>query len=137
MALTSCFFPPKHTHQIRLTKQAEKIQTALNGINPLNIGKKREEVVGMLQKFFPEMENFETKVQRYKREFERLEKENAALTKKVDAAKPKITDMISNGNLFNEAQFLRKFYNAVPEDMRQEIEAGFKQPKQHKRGIDI
>ena len=121
---------------IRLTKQADKIQAALNGINPLNIGKKREEAIELLQKFFPDMEDFETKVRRYKKEFERLENENADLAKKVNAAKPKIGDRISNGNLLNEVQSLRKFYDAVPEDIRREIEAGFRQPHKNDRGID-
>ena len=44
---------------VRLTKQMAVIQTALDGINPINAGKKRDEVLALLKKFFPGMEDFE------------------------------------------------------------------------------
>jgi hypothetical protein len=121
----------------RLTKQKEKIQTVLENINPLNAGKKRDEAVSLLQKFFPDMENLETRTRRYKREFDRQERENAELTKKLNAAKPSIIDQLARGNLQIEVQDLRRFYNAVPDDIRREVEASMRQPRQHGRGRDI
>ncbi|MCL1885187.1 MAG: hypothetical protein FWF98_00235 [Dehalococcoidia bacterium] len=47
---------------VHLTKQAELIKDTLKGINPLNAGKKREEVITLLNRFFPDMEDFETQV---------------------------------------------------------------------------
>lgn len=120
-----------------LTKQAERIQAALDGINPLNASKKRDEAVALLQKFFPDMEGLETRLRRYKREFDRQEKENADLVKKVNAAKPSIKDQLEKGNLFSEVQDLRRFYAAVPDDIKREVEAAIRQPQQRNRGRDI
>ena len=40
---------------VKLTKQMSAIHTALDGINPLNAGRKRDEVITLLKKFFPGM----------------------------------------------------------------------------------
>ena len=42
----------------------EKLETALNGINVLNVGKKREEAVALLAQLLPEVESFQTEIQR-------------------------------------------------------------------------
>src|SRR5699024_5702926 len=43
---------------VSLSRQARAIEAALDGINPLNAGKKKEEALSMLKKWFPQMENF-------------------------------------------------------------------------------
>jgi hypothetical protein len=55
---------------VRLTRQAEKITKTLGSINPLNAGHKKNEVLAMLHKFFPSMENFAANLKKYKRAFE-------------------------------------------------------------------
>ena len=42
----------------------EKLETALNGINVLNAGKKREEAVVLLAQLLPEVESFQAEIQR-------------------------------------------------------------------------
>ena len=42
----------------------EKLETALNGINVLNAGKKREEAVALLAQLLPEVESFQSEIQR-------------------------------------------------------------------------
>ena len=42
----------------------ERLETALNGINVLNAGKKREEAVALLAQLLPELESFQTEIQR-------------------------------------------------------------------------
>ena len=42
----------------------EKLETALNGINVLNAGKKREEAVETFKQLLPEVESFQTEIQR-------------------------------------------------------------------------
>ena len=42
----------------------EKLETALNGINVLNAGKKREEAVALLTQLLPEGESFQAEIQR-------------------------------------------------------------------------
>ena len=71
----------------KLTRQAAQIQATIDSINPLNLGKKRNEAIALLHKFFPGMESFETQVKKYKREIDSLEKENAALVKERRQAK--------------------------------------------------
>ena len=51
--------PPGFSKQaVSLSKQARAIEAALDGINPLNAGKKKEEALSLLKKWFPQMENF-------------------------------------------------------------------------------
>ena len=42
----------------------EKLETALNGINVLNAGKKRVEAAALLKQLLPEVESFQTEIQR-------------------------------------------------------------------------
>ena len=42
----------------------EKLEAALNGINVLNAGKKREEAVALLAQLLPEVESFQAEIQR-------------------------------------------------------------------------
>lgn len=51
---------------ISLSKQAKAIEAALDGISPLNAGKKKEEALAMLKKWFPQMENFFGQLKKYK-----------------------------------------------------------------------
>jgi len=105
---------------VHLTKQAAQIQTVIDGINPLNAGKKKEEILSLLQKFFPRMENFEMAVRKYKREFVRLDKENAALTKKANE-KSSIKEQMDTAKLHSDYQNLKRFVDAIPPDMLREL----------------
>lgn len=107
---------------IRLTVKAKKIQDELSGINPLNIGKKRDAVLALLEKFFPEMEDFETQVKKYKREFERLEKENRTLVKKVNDSKTGLNTRMETAKLQVEVNELRKFYDSVPDEYKRQLQ---------------
>jgi hypothetical protein len=99
-----------------LSKQAARIQSALDGINPINAGKKKEEVLALLQKFFPGMEKLETQLRKYKKEIVLLEKENTGLEKKLDAAKPSVAAQLEAGKLQQEIRFLRQFPDSTPEE---------------------
>jgi len=106
---------------VRLTRQAAHIQTVLDGINPINAGKKADEVQSLLQKFFPSMENFETQVRKYKREIDGLEKENAALAKKAEAGeKNSISRELNQNKIRSDYDELRRFVDMLPEDIRQQ-----------------
>ncbi len=43
---------------VNLSKQARAIEATLDGITPFNAGKKKEEALSLLKKWFPQMENF-------------------------------------------------------------------------------
>ena len=105
-----------------LTKQAEQIQSVLDNINPLNAGKKKDEVITLLHKFFPSMERFETQVRKYKRELGRLTKENATLAKKAEAAnKTSINKQLDENKLRSDYDNLRSFVNSLPYDIKQQF----------------
>lgn len=67
--------PAVETKRKRLTPQwykkvtamdakLERLEAALNGINVLNAGKKREEAAALLKQLLPEVESFQTEIQR-------------------------------------------------------------------------
>ena len=72
-----------------LSKQARAIEAALDGINPLNAGKKKEEALSLLKKWFPQMENFSGQLKKYKVTIKDLLAENERLEARAKA-NPKI-----------------------------------------------
>ena len=109
---------------VRLTRQTVQIQAVLDGINPLNAGKKKEEALALLQRFFPSMERFETQVRKYKREIDQLEKQNAALTKKAAAnGKVGIAKQMEEAKLRSDYDDLRRFVDSLPDDIKRQARA--------------
>jgi len=104
---------------VHLTKQAARIQEAISSINPFNIGKKQEEIGSMMYKFFPRMEDFETQVRKYEREFERQEKENAVLAKKAET---KMSDQMETASLRGEVRELRRIVASIPDEYKQQFQ---------------
>ena len=51
---------------VNLSKQARAIEATLDGITPFNAGKKKEEALSLLKKWFPQMENFSGQLKKYK-----------------------------------------------------------------------
>ena len=106
---------------VHLTRQAAQIQAALDGINPLNAGKKADEALALLNKFFPNMERFETQVRKYKREIDYLEKENAVLSKKAEAGeKVSINRQLEQNKLRSDYDSLLQFVNSLPDEIKQQ-----------------
>jgi len=106
---------------VHLTRQAVQIQAALDGITPLNAGKKRDEALALLQKFFPGMEKFETQVRKYKGEINRLEKSNAALAKKAAAGeKESFSKQLETATLRADYHNLRRFVDSLPEQVKRQ-----------------
>ena len=107
---------------VNLTKQAEKIHSALSIISPFNAGKKRDEVSALLHKFFPQMEKFEAQVNKYKKEIDYLEKENAHLGQRVQRAeKTSVTKQIEDGKLRSDYQKLRSFVDSLPDEVKRQM----------------
>lgn len=118
---------------VRLTKQAAQIQAILDGINPINAGKKRDETLALLQKFFPGMERFETQIRKYKREIDQLEKENAVLAKKAAAGeKSSISKQLEDAKLRSNYLNLRQFVDSLPDDIKRQARTPYKN-KDHQR----
>ena len=107
---------------VKLTKQAEQIQAVIDSINPLNAGKKKEEVLALLHKFFPSMENFETQVRKNKRYIDMLEENNAVLAKEAEAGKT--TGMVKQmeiARLKADYHNLKRFVDSIPEDIKRQL----------------
>jgi hypothetical protein len=104
-----------------LTKQAAVIETALAGINPLNAGKKKDELIPLIKRFIPGMEDYLAVVRRYKGEFERQERVNASLKKK---------ERLEAQQLRQNYERLKTVYNTIPEDIRREAAAQVNRQRQ-------
>jgi len=119
---------------VSLTRQAEKIRSALDGINPLNAGRKSDEALTLLSKFFPGMERFESQVRKYKREIDSLEKENADLAKRAEAGeKVSISRELSNNKLRSDYDSLRRFVDSLPEEIKRQVRTS--QQRTHEHGL--
>jgi len=106
---------------VHLTKQAAQIQAILDGINPLNASKKRDEALAKLHKFFPNMEKFETQVRKYRREIDHLEKLNAVLAKKAAAGeKESFSKQLETAQLQANYHNLQRFVDSLPEDVKRQ-----------------
>jgi len=106
---------------VRLTRQAAIINETLTSINPINAGKKKDEAIAMLAKFFPGMENFETQVKKHKREITRLERDNAALLEKAKAGEQaSVKRELSQSKLQSDYENLQRFVDSLPEDIKQQ-----------------
>lgn len=55
------------------------IEKTLDGINVMNAGKKKEEALSMMKKWFPQMENFSGQLKKYKVTINDLLEENKKL----------------------------------------------------------
>lgn len=105
---------------VRLTKQAEKIKETLDSINPLNAGKKRDELIPLITRFIPNMEIYLSSVKKYKDEFERQERVNASLKKEIEASKMSINERLDAHQLRRDFDRLKAIYDAIPEEYRRE-----------------
>lgn len=115
--------PPQLFKQsMYLGQQMEAIRKALDGINMVNAGKKRDEALSMLQKWFPEMEKFSSKLKQYNKVFDDLKSENAQLSNQANAAKKENWDnRMEFAMLQSELQKYKKFYDKLPPEVREQI----------------
>ena len=109
---------------VSLSKQARAIEAALDGINPLNAGKKKEEALSMLKKWFPQMENFSGQLKKYKVTITDLLEEN----KKLEArGKAKMKDTMERAKLESELHNIQRLVERIPLDVLAEL----KRQQQH------
>ena len=85
---------------VNLSKQARAIEATLDGINPINAGKKKEEALAMLKKWFPQMENFSGQLKKYKVTINDLLEENQKLEARARASESgKMKDRMERAKL--------------------------------------
>lgn len=107
---------------VSLSRQAKAIETALDGMNPLNAGKKRDEVLLMLHKWFPKMENFSGQLKKYKFTIDELLVENAKLETRAKAGeKGKMNDTMEIAKLQSELHNIHRIYDLIPEEIKEQV----------------
>ena len=107
---------------VSLSKQARAIEAALDGINPLNAGKKKEEALSMLKKWFPQMENFSGQLKKYKVTINDLLEENKKLEARAKASeKGKMKDTMERAKLKSELDNLQRLVDRIPPDILAEL----------------
>ena len=118
-----CAIPTRLFKQaVSLSKQARVIEAALDGINPLNAGKKKEEALSMLKKWFPQMENFSGQLKKYKVTINDLLAENEKLEARAKASeKGKMKDTMERAKLKSELDDLQRLVDRIPPDILAEL----------------
>ena len=107
---------------VSLSRQARAIEATLDGINPLNAGKKKEEALSMLKKWFPQMENFSGQLKKYKVTINDLLAENEKLEARAKASeKGKMKDTMERAKLKSELDDLQRLVDRIPPDILAEL----------------
>ncbi len=115
---------------VNLSKQARAIEATLDGINPLNAGKKKEEALAMLKKWFPQMENFSGQLKKYKVTINDLLAENEKLEERARASENgKIKDRMERAKLESKLHDIQRLVDRIPPDILVEL----KRQKRHTR----
>ena len=107
---------------VSLSKQARAIEAALDGINPLNAGKKKEETLTLLKKWFPQMENFSGQLKKYKVTINDLLEENQKLEARAKAGESgKIKDRMERAALESELHNIKRLVERIPPEMLEQV----------------
>ena len=107
---------------VSLSKQAGAIEAALDGINPLNAGKEKEEALSMLKKWFPLMENFSGQLKKYKVTITDLLEENKKLEARAKASeKGKLKDTMERAKLESELHNIQRVLDRIPPEALAEL----------------
>ncbi len=96
---------------VNLSKQARAIEVTLDGINPINAGKKKEEALSLLKKWFPQMENFFGQLKKYKVTINDLLEENQELEA---SEKDKMKGTMEPAMLESELHNIQRLVDRIP-----------------------
>ena len=98
------------------------IEATLGDITPFNAGKKKEEALSMLKKWFPQMENFSGQLKKYKVTINDLLAENEKLEARAKASeKGKMKDTMERAKLKSELDNLQRLVDRIPPDILAEL----------------
>lgn len=115
-------------------RKQKAIERALADINPLNVGKKRNEVLALLAKFFPKAAMHMGAMKKYQSTIDYLTQENTSLQKEVDSRKTSISKHIEAAKLRQENEQLQQFISNIPPELMREIQS--EQRQQPQKGRD-
>lgn len=106
---------------VSLIKQQKAIEKAVSDITMINAGKKRDEALAMLDKFFPRLETHLGQVKKYQATIDYLTQENEGLKEKVKD-NSSIKKQVEAAKLKQENEQLRQFISKIPPEVRREIQ---------------
>ena len=106
---------------VSLIKQKQAIEKTISDITMMNAGKKREEALAMLDKFFPRLEAHLGQVKKYQATIDYLTQENDGLKEKVKDENS-VKRQLEAAKLKQENEQLRQFISKIPPEMRREIQ---------------
>jgi len=103
---------------VSLVKQQKAIEQAVSEITMLNAGKKKEEALALLDRFFPRLEAHLGQVKKYQATIDYLTQENAGLKEKVKDEKS-IIKQLEAEKLKKENEQLRALVGKIPPEIRE------------------
>ncbi len=106
---------------VSLIKQQKAIEQAVSEITMMNAGKKKEEALALLDRFFPRLEAHLGQVKKYQATIDYLTQENAGLKEKV-ADQASVHKMLEAARLKQENEQLRALVAKIPPEVRREIQ---------------
>ena len=107
---------------VNLSKQARAIEATLGDITPFNAGKKKEEALSLLKKWFPQMENFSGQLKKYKVTINDLLAENEQLEARAKASeKGKMKDTMERAKLESELKDIQRLVDRIPPEVLAEL----------------
>ena len=90
----------------------------LADISPFNAGKKKEEALEFLKKWFPQMENFSGQLKKYKVTIEELVAENSRLEERAKAGENgKMKDRLEKAELQSELLNAKRMLSRIPPEL--------------------
>ena len=108
---------------VNLSKLAKHIEAILADISPFNAGKKKEEALTLLKKWFPQMENFSGQLKKYKVTIEDLLEENSKLEARAKAGESgKMKDKLEKAELESELLDLKRMMNRIPPELLAQLQ---------------
>lgn len=120
---------------VSLSKQASAIEAALEGMNPLNARKKKEEVRSMLKKWFPQMEDFSGQLKKYRVTIHDLLEENKKLEARAKASEgSQMKGRMERAKLEHQLETMQRLVARIPPELRAEWEQG---QRPHRREPDL
>ncbi len=106
---------------VSLLKQQKAIEQAVSEITMMNAGKKKEEALALLDRFFPRLEAHLGQVKKYQATIDYLTQENAGLKEKV-ADQDSVCKKLEAARLKQENEQLRALVAKIPPEVRWEIQ---------------
>ena len=117
--------PPQVFKQmVRLTRQSQRIEAALDSTNMFNAKSKAEEVKQLLARYIPAVEKMATQLKKYGVAFEEVEDlqaENEQLARELDAAKRgSVSERLEHYKLQQEYRQAKAVLDRIPPEIREQ-----------------